>query len=352
MKVMHQRGEFRSEYNTRQIVPDAENTSGKPGELSATTSRRLLHNGKSLNDMFGDKLIDRSPDKMIDILDGMILLAYRNSIIYVNVGKYGVDDFSKCPQEFKKSEDHAIVPLVQEQLSFLKLDASFKIITIQEIGNECAAVVLEEIHTRQIRYLRAEYHESGQGDSRKLTLVQLGIKVTTGEFSRSELVKYRSVAKKDPRTGKNYQVGIVVRASGRFEVYSDFMLVYEYYNQQHQCVDVETDFGSFFLKFVKNCDAYDENTDLRDLVTEVRQIRHFWRNRISMHTASKSKKTSTCWTNALHQRIAGYFKLYTQIMNFSMFMLVAHRNMISVYDMTKKKQQRAADGSIMSHRSK
>lgn len=71
-----------------------------------------------------------------------------------------------------------------------------------------------------------------------------------------------------------------------------------------------------------------------------------------MHTASKSKNTSTCWVNALHQRIAGHFKLYTQIMNFSMFMLVAHRNMISVYDMTKKKKQRAADGSIMSNRSR
>ncbi len=47
--------------------------------------------------MFGENLIDRSPDKMIDILDGVILLAYRNSIIYVSVSKYGVDDFSKCP---------------------------------------------------------------------------------------------------------------------------------------------------------------------------------------------------------------------------------------------------------------
>jgi len=62
--------------------------------------------------MFGDNLIDRSPDKMIDILDGMILLAYRNSIIYVSVSQYGIDDFSKCPQEFRKSEDHAIIPFV------------------------------------------------------------------------------------------------------------------------------------------------------------------------------------------------------------------------------------------------
>ena len=34
----------------------------------------------------------RAPDKMIDYLDGHILLAYRNSIVYLNVSKYGIDD--------------------------------------------------------------------------------------------------------------------------------------------------------------------------------------------------------------------------------------------------------------------
>ena len=44
--------------------------------------------------------------------------------------------------------------------------------------------------------------------------------------------------------------------------------------------------------------------------------------------------------------------MYTQIMNFSMFMLVAHRNMISVYDMTKKKKNRHDDvGSMLSNQS-
>ena len=78
--------------------------------------------------------------------------------------------------------------------------------------------------------MRAEYSETDKGQARQLKLIQLGIKVIAGEFSRSPLVKYRSVAKRDPKTGKNYQVGIVVRKSGRFEVYSDFMLVYEYMN--------------------------------------------------------------------------------------------------------------------------
>ena len=42
-----------------------------------------------------------------------------------------------------------------------------------------------------------------------------------------------------------------MRENGRFEVYSDFMLVNEYINPKLQCVDVETDFNQFVLKFVE-----------------------------------------------------------------------------------------------------
>ena len=48
----------------------------------------------------------------------------------------------------------------------------------------------------------------------------------------SPLLKYRAVAKTDPETNTKYQVGIVLRENGRFEVYSDFMLVREYQNSQ------------------------------------------------------------------------------------------------------------------------
>ena len=41
------------------------------------------------------------------------------------------------------------------------------------------------------------------------------------------------------------------------------------------------------------------------------------------------------WHNVIHKRIPNYFKLYTVIVNFSMYMCVAHANMISIYDMTK-----------------
>ena len=46
------------------------------------------------------------------------------------------------------------------------------------------------------------------------------------------------------------------------------------------------------------------------------------------------KKNTDKWDWVIHKRIAKYFRLYTQILNFSMYMLVSHRNMISIFDMT------------------
>jgi len=90
-----------------------------------------------------------------------------------------------------------------------------------------SALVLEELTSRQVRFLRAEFVEREDKSGTNLSLVQLGAMVSGTELQKSELVKYRSVSHMDPRTKKFYQVGIAVRASGRFEVYSDFVLVNE-----------------------------------------------------------------------------------------------------------------------------
>ena len=37
----------------------------------------------------------------------------------------------------------------------------------------------------------------------------------------------------------------------------------------------------------------------------------------------------------MHKRIAKFFRLYTQVLNFQVYMLVSHRNMISIYDISK-----------------
>lgn len=201
--------------------------------------------------------------------------------------------------------------------------------------------VLEDLQSRQIRYLRAYYEERGRAGEevhRKLNLVQLGVMITKTNMSVSPLVKYRSVAKYDNHLKKNYQIGIVVRQNGRIEVYADFMLVNEYVNPLYQCVDVDTDFNQFYLKFVKNCEKVNFGESEENLEVEIRQVRHFWRNRISVNT-SKIKKDAHCWKHVLHKRISGYFRLYTQVLNFQMYMLVSHRDMISVFDMSQGANQ-------------
>ena len=65
-------------------------------------------------------------------------------------------------------------------------------------------------------------------------------------------------------------MGIVVRMNGRFEVYSDFMLVNEYINPKLQCVDVETDFNQFVLKFVEKSNKVKEGDFKEELKYQIR----------------------------------------------------------------------------------
>ena len=193
---------------------------------------------------------------MIDFLQGHILIAYRNSIIYVDVEEYGIDkDDLTIPADIARGQDEHYIEVVMDEendkdkILELNLLPKYKIICIQEIGNEMSAFVIEDVKTRQVRFLRAYYSDKGD---KKFKLVQLGVLVNSSKMSESPLLKYRAVNKTDPVTKKHYTVGIVLRQNGRFEVYSDFMLVNEYVNPHLQCVDIETDFNNFFLKFVVN----------------------------------------------------------------------------------------------------
>ena len=62
-------------------------------------------------------------------------------------------------------------------------------------------------------------------------------------------------------------------------------------------------------------------------------MRHVWRNRISWET-TKLKKDPNSWNIVTHKQIANYFALYSQVVQFENYILVAHRDMISTYMMT------------------
>ena len=96
---------------------------------------------------------------------------------------------------------------------------------------------------------------------------------------------------------------------------------------------MEVDFHKFYLKFVdqdtKNPVTKSYGKD--DLKITVRTVYHSWRNRIC-YLVTKLKKGVKCWDTILHNRIADYFNIYTQILNFGTQMLVAHRDMISIHN--------------------
>lgn len=100
---------------------------------------------------------------------------------------------------------------------------------------------------------------------RSLKLVQLGVVVNYQDMSPSPLIKFRSVARTDPETGKHSQLSLVVRQNGRFEVYYDFMLVSNFEDRNYQCVDVLTDFNQFFLKFATDVDKVSSKTRLDEI---------------------------------------------------------------------------------------
>ena len=42
----------------------------------------------NINKKFSDKIIDRAPKKMVDCMQGNVLLAYQQALFYADVNKY------------------------------------------------------------------------------------------------------------------------------------------------------------------------------------------------------------------------------------------------------------------------
>lgn len=268
---------------------------------------------------------------MIAFYQGHIVLAYRDNIIYLDISQV---DVARSPVSLvEKAIDEA-------QIRHLDLSKRFKIIAMQTMGDKICTIVLEDRKTCEIRFLRVE----SDNNKNRLKFVQLGILVNHSSMTPSPLIKYRTISKMSGSSGKRYQIGVVLRENGRFEIYSDFILVNQYYNHELQCVDISTDFDQFYFKFVEDSHLVTHRgVDPKSLKFQARVVPHFWRNRIGFSTSSAVAMGE--WRTATHKRIGAYFALYSQVLNFSMFMLVAHRNMISVYHMTKSQVKQSTHRS-------
>ena len=66
----------------------------------------------SVSQIFKERIIRRAPDKMIEYLQDHILLAYRNSIIYIDLSRYeicGGNDISTIPAEYRTIDSHFFI---------------------------------------------------------------------------------------------------------------------------------------------------------------------------------------------------------------------------------------------------
>ena len=86
---------------------------------------------QSVFSLVGDRCVQRAPDKMIDFLQGSILLAYRDTIIYCNVDPYGVEDPEQIqPSTVSTDSNFVEVDISEDKLSYLNLHHRYKIICI------------------------------------------------------------------------------------------------------------------------------------------------------------------------------------------------------------------------------
>lgn len=69
----------------------------KSNTVTDVNALSLLKSAANINKKFQETIIERAPDKMIDHLQDHIILAFRDFVIYAEVGQYGVDDPSKIP---------------------------------------------------------------------------------------------------------------------------------------------------------------------------------------------------------------------------------------------------------------
>ena len=118
-------------------------------------------------------MIQRKPAKKIDVLKGFIIMAHKDSIFYLNANKLlypdensedsSEDSLSNNSQnnnkESKQVKNFVNVDVAREDVKALKLHKDYRIIQIFDIGNESDAIVLENLVTRQVRYVRVYYEE-------------------------------------------------------------------------------------------------------------------------------------------------------------------------------------------------
>ena len=95
------------------------------------------------------------------------------------------------------------------------------------------------------------------------------------------------------------------------------------------CVDIDFDNDFFYLKYMNQNTTEGEDEFKRFYICKVA---HKWRSRIKYNYTQPVKFDQ--WGAVAHSKFGEYFKIYTKYVNMSYLYLMAHRNYISVFDMS------------------
>ena len=101
VKILQRLGELKSEYNSQALKEAFRSAKIKDDVDDDLLTTMTAADRKSVNEIFGDEIIRRAPDKMVDLLQGFIMVAYRDAIFYCNVNPYGVVDETQLPSNAK-----------------------------------------------------------------------------------------------------------------------------------------------------------------------------------------------------------------------------------------------------------
>lgn len=137
---------------------------------------------------------------MIDFSNGSFLFAHKGVVVYLNIAEAKVD-------EDTKSNAVVDINLDQDKIRLLDLKKNYKIISVEPVNGSNSSLVLEDIRTNQIHFVRVEPSQA----KNRLKFVQLGILVNSSSLSASPLIKYQYIIKTDGKTGKCYHIGIIAR---------------------------------------------------------------------------------------------------------------------------------------------
>ena len=100
------------------------------GELNVRSLKvapeAIMEREKFVSEMLGNELVERAPDKMIQVQGSYLLFAWRNDLIVVNIGGQGIVEELENDVKANFTE----IVLQRNEIQFLKLRQKYKIVTL------------------------------------------------------------------------------------------------------------------------------------------------------------------------------------------------------------------------------